>query len=885
MRFYIFLSCLLCSSLCYAQQVREEVVTFDKAYKRSYITYKLESDAPKIDGKLDDDVWINKGEWSEKFSQVIPFERVYTPSWTRMKIFYDDANIYVAVYCKDVNPETMNAFIGNRDDNSNGDLISIAFDTYHDYRAAVEFNINLGGNKTDLTVTDKLSVNLSWNAVWEGRTHINLADSSWTAELRIPFSQLRYNKDNLDGKWGLHVRRIIRKNNEVQNWSLIPIKNNGHVFSFGTLEGVDKLPKPRGIEFLPYAMAKFTKEPKIAGSPFQNGHRWGKNVGLDGKVAINDFTLDMTINPDYGQVELDPSVINLSAYEVYYEEKRPFFLEGKHIFEFDNNAEGMMFYSRRIGARPSYSPANIDNVDNFASNTANIPILGALKLTGTNRSGVTIGLLESVTGQTMAQVMRNKVTEEVITEPLTNYTVARVQKNWEGNTLIGGMVTSVNRRLQDEYLKDVLVQNAYTAGLDFTQYFANRLYYIDAKGMFSSLHGSSKAILATKRNATHYYQRESSRDYLHMNENLDYLQGSGGYVKVGKKGNAQWNFSETFSWSSPGFDLNNIGYMKQSDYKLNESEIAFRKTDPWGPFRFAGVNLTQKNMWNYGGKAINNDVAIRFRSLSIKRRIELDIKEAFAWNTIDSRRLRGGPDMKYNSNLETTVAINTDRAKPIMFKMEYYGRHYLDQATGYNEIRPSAVFRLGNHWRVAGQFNYGNNRDALQYVATIQPDNDPKKNTTYMLGNMAQRTYGVTLNMQYNLTPDLSFQYYGSPFTSIASFDNFKIASNTASKHYNERIVPVDDAQLILQGDSYSMNYKGNTLDFKNPNFSFNELRSILVTRWEYLPGSTIYLVWEHNRSNNAGNYYAGWSNNLDSMFSLPSSNTIMLKVNYWFAL
>src|SRR5690606_36089365 len=332
------------------------------------------------------------------------FERVHTESWTRMKIFYDNENIYIGVYCKDAHPETMNAFIGNRDDNSNGDLISIAFDTYHDYRVAPEFNINLGGNKTDLTVTDKLSVNLSWNAVWEGRTHINLPDSSWTAELRIPFSQLRYNQKDMDGIWGLHVRRIIRRNNEVQNWSLIPIKNNGHVFSFGEMHGMTDLPKPRGVEFAPYAMGKLSVEPRIPHSPFQQGSQWRASAGLDAKVALQDFTLDLTFNPDYGQVEVDPSVMNLSVYEVFYDEKRPFFLEGKHILEFENNNDGMMFYSRRIGAMPSYQPRNIDQMEHFASTPTFIPIIGALKLTGTNRKGLTVGLLESVTAQTSSKV-------------------------------------------------------------------------------------------------------------------------------------------------------------------------------------------------------------------------------------------------------------------------------------------------------------------------------------------------------------------------------------------------------------------------------------------------------------------------------------------------
>ena len=866
-----------------AQDERKEVVTFEDAYKRVYHITRLNRERLKIDGKLDEDVWQDDGEWSEKFSQVIPFERVYTASWTRMKIFYDDQHIYIGVYCKDQHPETMNAFIGNRDDNSNGDLISIAFDTYHDYRVAPEFNINLGGNKTDLTVTDKLSVNLSWNAVWEGRTHINLSDSSWTAELRIPFSQLRYNQKDTDGIWGLHVRRIIRRNNEVQNWSLIPIKNNGHVFSFGEMHGLTDLPKPRGVEFMPYVMGKHTVEPQIPQSPFQKGRQWNGSAGLDAKVALQDFTLDLTINPDYGQVELDPSVMNLSAYEVFYDEKRPFFLEGKHILEFDNNTEGMMFYSRRIGAMPFYQPQGIDNVENFASTPTFIPIIGALKLTGTNRKGLTVGLLESVTAQTSSKVMRNGIYDREVTEPLTNYTVARIQKNWNGNTLLGGMVTAVNRNLTKKHLQDAMIGNAFTAGVDVTQYFANRLYYIDAKGMFSTLHGSPEALLKTKTNAVHYFHRESGAGYLNLNPDSRSMHGTGGYVKVGKKGNAQWNFSQLFSWSSPGFDLNDVGYMRQSDYKLNETEIAFRKTDPWGPFRFAGINLTQKNIWNYGGDAINNDVAIRWRSLSIKHRIEMDVKETFSWNTVDSRRLRGGPDMRYNANFETNISVNSDRAKRVVYKLIYDGRHYLAEETGYNQVHPSLIFRIGNHMRLTGQFDYAWNADNLQYVSSVQPPADTDGQTEYVMGRMKQKTYGVTVNIQVNVTPDISIQYYGSPFTSVAKYDNFKLAADTRSRSYSNRFYRIADNDISLNDGHYFVDGSNGQLSFKNPDFSFNELRSNLVARWEYLPGSTLYLVWQHNRSYQDIIYHPGWESNLDRMFGLPATNTFMIKINYWF--
>jgi hypothetical protein len=776
----------------------------------------------------------------------------------------------------------MNAFIGNRDDNSNGDLVSIAFDTYHDYRVAPEFNLNLGGNKTDLTVTDKLSVNLSWNAVWEGRTHIDLQDSCWTAELRIPFSQLRYNQKSDDGIWGLHVRRIIRRNNEVQNWSLIPIKNNGHVFSFGEMHGMTDLPKPHGIEFLPYTMGKYIRDLQIPNSPYQTGSKWGGNVGLDAKVALNDFTLDLTINPDYGQVELDPSVMNLSAYEVFYEEKRPFFLEGKHVLEFDNNERDMMFYSRRIGAMPNYTLRDIDNQNSFVNTPNFIPIIGALKLTGTNKNGVTIGFLESLTAQTSARMTREGQESSVTTEPLTNYTVARVQKNWAGNTLLGGMLTSVNRRQTEPHLRNRLVDNAFTGGLDFTQYFKGRLYYIDAKGMFSSLHGSPEAIKFVQQNATHYFQRRSGADYLRTDPTSRTLQGTGGYLKIGKKGNAQWNYAQLFSWSSPGFDLNDIGYIRQSDYILNESELAFRKTDPWGPFRFAGINLTQKNIWNYGGKAVNNDVAIRWRSLSTKHRIETDIKETLNLNSVDSRRLRGGPDMRYNTNMQTDIVLSTDRAKRVVYKLNYTGRHYFDEHTAYNEIHPGVIFRLGNHTKLTGQLDYAWNKDALQYVETLAASTTSSDDLIYLIGRMHQKTYGITLNMEVNVTPDISIRYYGSPFSSMARYDKFKQATDTQSQTYGKRFAAFADEDLISEDGYYRIGDGTDALRFKKPDFSFNELRSNLVARWEYQTGSTLYFVWEHNRGNTDHTYRPGWGNNIDRMWALPATNTFMVKLNYW---
>ena len=878
MKNFCLLTLILCYSITYAQN--DSIIPFDKAYKRVYtITKSVGGEHPVIDGKLDDDFWTKQGKWSDPFNQVTPYERKVTASPTKVKLLYDNKYIYVGIYCKDAVPEKMNRFIGNRDDNSIGDLVSVAFDTYHDFRAAPEFNINLGGNKTDLIVTDKLGVNLYWNAVWEGRTHINKADSSWTAEIRIPFNQLRYNRISKSGIWGLHVRRIIRRNNEIQNWSLIPLKNTGHVFSFGEMHGMTDLPKPQEIEILPYVMGKYIREPEIQGSPYQKGYRWKGNAGLDAKAAFSDYTLDLTVNPDFGQVALDPSVMNLTAYETFYDENRPFFQEGKHIVDFPIGTD-MMFYSRRIGARPSFQPEGIDNKTAFAQTIENVPIIGALKLTGTNRQGVTLGIIESVTARSSIDITRNGVENSEEIQPLTNFTVARVQKNWKGNTLLGGMLTSVNRAFDESKLDNYLIKNAFTGGLDFTQYFANRLYYIDMKGMFSSLNGSKDAVTQLQMNAVHYFQRTSGSRYLKVDENRTSLNGTGGYLKAGRKGNNKWSFSETFNWLSPGFDLNDIGYLKQADMLSNETAVEFRETNPWKIFRSNTLNFTQLNQWNYGSRPVGSSFVFAWKNMFMNRQ-ETTVTQTYGWNQIDSRRLRGGPDIRFGEWYSIDALYNTDKAKRVMFSMQYTGNYNLHGDFSFNTFAPSLTFRLGNHIYLSGKFNYAQNTDNMQYASTVALSSQTEP--VYIVAHIAQKTYGMTMKLQMNVTPDISLQWYGAPFTSTAKYTEFKKAINPVSNVRSDRFYTFSPDEISFSGGKYSVLNNSENYSFANPDFNFNEFRSNLVVRWEYRPGSTLYIVWQHSMSNQSGNFLPTWNQNLERMFGLPSTNVFMIKLNYWY--
>ncbi|MDR2810521.1 MAG: carbohydrate binding family 9 domain-containing protein [Tannerellaceae bacterium] len=860
---------------CYGQQ--DTVIPFEDAYKRMYSISKVKNDAPVMDGRLDEDFWTKQGEWTDTFVQVSPYERAPSQSPTRAKLFYDDQYIYVGVYCRDKEPEKMIRFIGNRDDNSIGDLISVAFDTYHDYRAAPEFNINIGGNKTDLIVTDKLEVNRSWNAVWEGRTRVNMPDSSWTAELRIPFSQLRYNRKTGQDIWGLHIRRIIRRNNEVQNWSMIPLKNNGHVFSFGSMQGMTDLPKPRGIEILPYTMGKLRLKPGTAGNPYRNKDRWEGNAGLDMKFALSDFTLDVTINPDFGQIELDPSVMNLTSYETFYDEKRPFFLEGKHILDFASGSD-MMFYTRRIGAAPSRLP-EVDNVSSFAETKGNVPIIGALKLTGTNRKGITIGMIQSLTARSSAYVSRNGVETQEALEPPASYTVARLQKNWKGNILLGGMMTFAYRSPEQSYLKEYIVREALTAGVDYTQYFSNRLYYVDMKGMFSSLSGSREAIAMLQQNAVHYYQRASASDYLSLNPARTSLSGTGGYVKAGRKGNSKWAVSETFSWASPGFDLNTIGYLKQADFLSAQTELDFRQTSVWKIFRSNTLSLSQLNRWDFGRQSTLNSLALSWKTMLLNR-YEWTLSESYGWNYVDTRKLRGGPDLRYDPYFHTTVAFNTDKAKRLIFSLNYVNDYNRNRINKLHTLTPSLSFRMGNHVHLAGEFTYTSNIDDTQYVTTVSSDG-----VVYLMGYMNQETYALTMKMQVNITPDISIQFYGSPFTSTARYRDFKKTADARSAVSRERFTTYAPSSVTLRDGMYTVETADEQFEFRNPDFSFNEFRANLVARWEYKPGSTVYFVWERRMSERSSHQLSGWNDNLDRMFGLPSVNTFMLKFNYWFSL
>lgn len=519
----------------------DSLVNYHASNKRVY--YATRTDLkPKIDGILDDECWVQVGTWDGGFIQQQPRQAQAPSQETEIKILYDDTYLYVGIICHDNEPERIRDVLGRRDENL-GDMAGIAIDSYYDRQTAFEFNITAAGQKIDLMHLGEYGWDFNWDAVWDGKASVG--DSAWYAELRIPFNQIRF-ANKQEHVWGMHVWRWIDRLKEENQWKLIPIDAPAMVYIFGELRGIENIPHKRNFELLPYAKAKIVPSTDDLGESVLS-----TGFGIDGKIGVtSNFTLDYTINPDFGQVEADPSELNLTSYEVFYSEKRPFFLEGNSILEYETSGD-LLFYSRRIGAAPGHYPATENN--ERVKMPDHSSILNALKLTGKNQSGLSLGIINSMTAREHAVLTydNNRRTEAV--EPFTNYFIGRLKQDFNnGKTVLGGIATSTYRQIKDTHL-EYLPQNSTVGGIDFQHNWKNRKYFIDAKSFFSKVDGTEEAIANLQLDSRHLYQREDA-GHLNFNSEQTTMQGWGGELRGGKR-SGKFRLIGSLDWRSPGVNL------------------------------------------------------------------------------------------------------------------------------------------------------------------------------------------------------------------------------------------------------------------------------------------------------------------------------------------
>ena len=857
----------------------EDIIT-----KKIYVTKEIgENVPPAIDGLLNDIIWESV-EWAGDYIENQPDENTPPSFQTKFKIVYDSKFLYIGVRCLDAEPENIVQRMSRRD-GFDGDWVEFNIDSYHDKRTAFSFTVTAAGVKGDELVSENGSNwDDSWNPIWYTRTHVD--DRGWTAELKIPFSQIKFGKEE-NQIWGLQSTRRFFREEERSLWQRVPLDAPGWVSEFGELHGLKNIEPQKQLEIQPYTVASGETYEAEEGNPFRTGDETDINFGLDAKIGItNDLTLDLTVNPDFGQVEADPSAIALDGFQIFFREQRPFFVENNNIFDFNlsqseaGNTFGSdnVFYSRRIGRSPQGFPNTEDseNVDQ----PENTQIIGASKFSGKTKDGWAIGVLESVTARKYATIDNNGERRREIVEPLTNYFVGRLQKDFnDRNSYIGGIFTAVNRDALTENV-NFLHRQAYTGGFDFKHQWNNRDWYVGGNINWSHIRGSEEAIQNTQESITHLFQRVG-QDHVEVDVNKTSLTGTGGNLQIGKAGDGHLQFESGGTWRSPELELNDIGFQRQSDDIRHYTWVGYRTLKPDSTFRRVGINYNHWSAWDFGG----NHNELRFNTNSWQNWANnwfSNLGINYAPIQYSNFALRGGPRLRRSQEVSFWNNIGTDGRKKLRFNVSHNGRKALDNSLSRYRIEAGFRYQPMNALRLSIFPEYTINNDKLQYINNIETNNGVR----YLNGEIAQRTLSMSIRLNYNINPNLTVQYWGQPFISRGRYSNFKHVTNAVAREFNDRFIQYESDQVSFLEDTYSID---EDLDgevdftFDDPDFAFVQFRSNLVIRWEYIPGSEVFLVWSQDVSR-SGNPSNGLFTNLeDNIFGQTAQNIFLLKATYRF--
>jgi hypothetical protein len=846
-----------------------------------------------IDGKLDEPAWATAVPSSD-FMQSYPKVGAKATDPTEVRVLYDDDALYVGVRMFDAHPDSIAAQLARRDASGiYSDWLHVMIDSYRDRRTSFRFSVNPRGVQKDvLEFDDRNGEDLNWDAVWEVATRVDSV--GWTAEYRIPFSQLRFGgaQKGAERIWGFQVMRDIARRNERDSWSPWKTTDPGFVSNEGDLYGIVDIPTPQRLEIMPYVSARLTRAPGDAANPFYRSNDAKPSAGADLKYGLpGGLTLTATVNPDFGQVEVDPAVVNLSAYETFFPEKRPFFVEGANIFNIGSINGGpsygnqQIFYSRRIG-RPPQRFADGAFVDSPDQTT----ILGAGKLTG-KVGQWTVGFLNALTAEETARVSDAGVETSTPVEPMTNYFVGRVRRDFRnGQTVLGIGGTAVNRDLSDTAFKSLLRTSADVGSVDFDHKWANRAWQLTGAFASSLIQGSQPVMLAAQQSSARYYQRPDA-DYLSLDPNANSLSGYSAKIGLNKVGT--WAFSGTAKAISPGYEVNDLGFMGRVDYTNLGSGLSYNNTEAGKILRgynlFAGTN----HAWNYGGDKIwtsfFNQVTLNFTNLwNVYAGTEYDP------SAIDDRLTRGGPLGRQPTQWNVWTEIDTDTRKTLSYSLS--GSYWADDKQGYSkdlslgfDIRPSSSI----HVTISPGITRFHNTS--QYVRSAS---DAAATSTfgrrYVFSDIYQTTLSATTRVEWTLSPLLSFQLYAQPFASAGRYRNFKELATPGTQdyiHYGQdngsTITPVADP-TTGEVQSYTVDPDGPGIgapfSIGNPDFRTHSLRGNAVVRWEYRPGSAIFFVWQQQREDFLpfeGDFRTGRETRM--IFGRPS-NVFLVKATYWFA-
>ena len=836
-----------------------------------------------IDGRLDEAIW-QSGPFTSNFTQRDPNEGAAPSERTEVRLFFDDNALYIGARMYDSAPDSIMARLGRRDAELDADKFSFYVDPFHDKRTGFYFAINAAGTRYDGVLMNDDWDDDSWDGVWEGKAVIDA--EGWTAEFRIPFSQLRFHSDE-NAIWGVNFQRFIARYNEEDYLVYTPRDESGFVSRFADLVGMNGIQPRRQVEVTPYVTTRAEFTEQDANNPFNDGSKYVPTIGADFRIGVTtNLTLNATVNPDFGQVEVDPAVVNLSDVEVFFPERRPFFIEGSSVFDFGyggaNDHWGFnwgspdFFYSRRIGRAPQGEVPSND----YADIPDGTRILGAAKLTGKIGEHWNFGTVQSVTAREFGDfsIGDEQFSEEV--EPLSYYGVIRSQRELnEGRQGIGFISTTTLRNLRQDRLSDVFNSEAYTAGLDgWTFLDDEKIWVISGWVGASHVRGNETRMLALQQSSQHYFQRPDA-NHVSVDSSATSLTGMAGRIALNKQqGNVLFNTA--IGLLSPSFDVNDLGFQWRTDMINGHIAGGYRWTDPGSFYRRLTLLTSFYRTIDFAGNTVwtGNWGLTRWQLLNY---YNINVGYALNPETVNNRRTRGGPLTLNPPGYEIFTFMNTDTRKPWVFGLEgfTYQSDWMRNTEIGSEIEWKPVPNLSMTVNPSIEWN-------LQDAQWVGAYDDPLATATfgkrYVFGELEQVTVSSSVRLNWTFTPNLSFQLFAQPLISSGNYTNYKELAEPKTytfNRYGEGNSTFSQEDQVADPDGPG---PAPSIDLPEQDFTFKSLRGTAVMRWELRPGSTLFLVWTQTRSASEEIGTFRFKRSVNGLLDARPDNLFMVKFSYW---
>jgi hypothetical protein len=866
--------------------------------------------AISIDGRLDEAAWASAAP-AANFVQGEPVENAPAEQPTEVRVLYDEGAIYVGAFMYDPRPSTIATQLVRRDENGAYDYFEFSLDSNNDRRTGYRFRVSASNVQRDVFMYDDVREDENWDAIWQSAVHRD--STGWYAELRIPLSQVRFIAADSVQSWGVNFARRRLVSAEYTYFALESRVQHGKVSVFGQLDGLRFPSGARRIEFRPYALARANTGPADAGDPFYDGQEASGRAGLDFRYGLGaSYTLDATINPDFGQVEVDPAVVNLTQFEVFFPERRPFFVEDGQIFSFRlSGRQNQLFYTRRIGREPR---GTIPEFASFQKVPGETTILTAAKVTGRSASGLALGALAGITEQETGQAYNNDTGETVrfTVEPPAQYGVFRAQQDLRnGATTAGGIFTLAHRNLPESGDFDWLPSNAYSLGFDFEHNFggaASRNWALWGFFAGSHIRGDSVAMIRVQENSAHYFQRPDA-DYLEVDSAATSLTGVNWQLQFERRSAKHWTGGVWLGQISPGFEVNDLGF-SQSNERLDAGfRVAYREITPGSLFRSYRINFFTFHNWRHS--ALDNPLSWNSWKQAHKGGMfrlggdftflnfwGLEIDAAYDPQVSSDVETRGGPLMIDPASSEIGIQLNTDRRKALFLEPQFeYQNRYRDAYAW--ELGLGIGFRPIPSIEMFFEPAYSTGVDPAQYVITSDNvDFVPTYGSRYFFSDLKRHEFSFETRLNFTFSPNLTLQLYAQPLISSGDYLTYKQLLESESFDFDVfeegtgvqvdgDVTCVGGRTCTYDGERY-IDWNGDgvsDIDFEDKPFNIQSLRINAVIRWEYRPGSTIFFVWQQNRRSSIDDGSFDLSRDLDLLRGIEPENAFILKVNYWIGL